>query len=280
MRFYLTLICLCEVLSRYVRINSTMPVLVMNGYADPDWAALDVFGQGYNYRLSGRDWPGICQTGTRQSPINLRTFPDPKFQQVSPENSPFENLVFANSVADLEVQDLGVMNYYWIYSGSMKTTVYGLLTEEVLDSFIMHAPGEHTINGIRYPLSIQLLYADVYLGGFPKSGYLVEIMFREGSRSTFLDRLLSEEPVDLSELFPPTGLLLDYFTYVGSWNFPPVCSEEYVWVIPNYAISAAPDQIQYFTNLYANNLNFTDGNGNARAIQSINDRVITHVVES
>ena len=280
MRFYLTLVFLAKVLALYLRINSTMPVLVMNGYADPDWAALDIFGQGYNYRQAGRDWPGICQTGKGQSPVNLRTFTDPKFQRVSPQNSTFQYLVFANSIADLEVQDLGVMNYYWIYAGSVRTQIQELLTEEVLDSFIMHAPSEHTINGIRYPLSIQLLYADAYLGGFPKSGYLVEIMFREGSRSAFLDQLLNEEPVDLSELFPPAGLVQDYFTYIGSWNFPPVCSEEYVWVVPNYAISAAPDQIQYFVNLYVGNLEFTDGNGNARAIQPIYDRVVTHVVPS
>lgn len=32
-----------------------------------------------------------------------------------------------------------------------------LESEQVIDSLVLHAPSEHTIDGIQYPLSIQLI---------------------------------------------------------------------------------------------------------------------------
>jgi len=167
---------------------------------------------------------------------------------------------------------------YWLYSGTAETDVDDFSTNQIIDSFALHAPSEHTIDGTQYPLSIQLMYTNIATGGIPTGGYQVEVFFKEGSRSTLLDQLINEEPLDMTELFPAGGVLEDYFFYMGSWNYPPGCEEEVTWVIPNYAVDAAPDQIQYFTDLYVNDMNFTDGRGTARAIQPIYDRIITHFV--
>lgn len=262
----------------YVRLDRTQPTLSMNGFVDSTWTAIDVFDQGYNYVNDGRDWPGLCQTGREQSPINLRTFPDPSFSLVSPQNSSFEPLVFTNPVVTPQVMDLTFFNVYWVYSDAVETDVGALESQQVLGSFAMHAPSEHTINGIQYPLSIQLMYKNVAAGGAVTEGYQVEVFFREGGRSALLDQLIGEQPLEMAELFPEGGVLGDYFFYIGSGTFPPGCEEGVTWVIPNYTVDAAIDQVQYFTDLYVNDMNFTDGRGTARATQPLNGRIITHFV--
>lgn len=262
----------------YERLDRSQSTLYMNGFVDSYWGIIDVFDDGYDYRLGGNDWPGLCQTGREQSPINLRTFPDPSFQLVSPQNSSFQPLLFANPLTTPAVMDLGFFNVYWLYSGTVETDVGALESEQIIDSFALHAPSEHSIDGIKYPLSIQLMYTNVAAGGIPTGGYQVEVMYREGRRSALLDQLINEDPLDMTELFPADGLLQDYFFYMGSWNYPPGCAEEVTWVVPNYAVEAAYDQIQYFTDLYVNNLNFTEGRGTARVIQPLYDRIVSHFV--
>ena len=267
-------------LAVYPRLDQSQRVLVMNGFYDPLWEDINVFGTELNYRLGGHDWPGLCQNGTQQSPINLRTIPDPSFQVSSPANSTFQPLIFDNPIIqNPAVDDVEFFNAYYTYVGTVETDVDdSVASQQVLDSFVLHAPSEHTIDGVQYPLSIQLMYTDVVAGGYPTGGYQMEVLFTEGSRSALLDQIINEEPMDLSELFPPGGVLNDYFFYLGSWNFPPTCTEEMPWVIPNYAVPAALDQIDYFTDLYVHNYNFTGGRGNARAVQPLNGRIVTHFV--
>jgi len=270
------------VVAVYPRLDITLPTLELNGFSDGPYDSLNVFlsESGPNYRLSGRDWSGLCQTGREQSPINLRTFSDPSFEVMTETNSSYAPLRLTNVLVNPVVADLNFLNLYWIYDTDMVSTqVLTMDVEQILSSLIMHAPSEHTIDGIQYPLSVQLMYSNVVVGGNAVGGGPnMEIFFREGRRSVFLDQLINEDPIDLTELFPSEGLLDDYFSYMGSWNFPAGCPEDMPWVVPNYAVDAASDQIQYFTDLYVNNFNFTDGRGNARATQPLYDRIVTHFV--
>jgi carbonic anhydrase len=272
------------VLAVYPRLNITGPVLEINGFTDPRADSLNMFliENPPNYSQSGRDWTGLCQTGREQSPIGLRSFPDPSFEVVSERNSSYTPLRFTNAPIVPTVTDLNFFNLYWVYDADyVSTQVVMMDAEQVLASFTLHAPSEHTIDGIRYPLSVELMYSNVAAGGNELGGGPnMEILFIEGNRSTFLDQLVNEDPLDLSGLFPAGGVVLDYFFYMGSWNFPASCAEGISWVVPNYQVEASPDQIQYFTDLYVNNFNFTDGRGNVRGIQPINDRIVTHFVSA
>ena len=276
---------LLVVLAVYPRLDISQPVLELYGFSDPQYDSLSVFltDNPPNYRQSGRDWKmGICQTGREQSPIGLRTFSDPSFEVVTERNSSYAPMRFTSSPFVPAVMDLNFFNIYWAYIADyVSTQVLMTEVEQVLASLSMHAPSEHTIDGIRYPLSVELMYTNAIVGGNEVGGGPnVEILFVEGSRSVFLDQLINEDPLDLTELFPAGGLVQDYFFYMGSWNFPSGCMEGIGWVIPNYQVEASPDQIQYFTDLYVSNFNFTDGRGLARAIQSIYDRIVTHFVSS
>lgn len=66
---------------------------------------------------------------------------------------------------------------------------------------------------------------------------------------------------------------LEYYTYEGSFTTPP-CTEGVKWVVLKDVQPISEAQLSVFTNRWANNQNFANGNGNNREVQPLNDRIL------
>ena len=244
----------------------------MNGFADeqPDF---------FNFTTlhGGRDWTGWCATGHLQSPIDIDEHSsDPaRFQVVTEANSTFGPLRTRTQpipMSQLDAESLPGFNVWLVYNTELEETALGL--SHTLGDIRVLTPSEHTLNGVRYPLSLMLLYVlrQPDTNYFPS--LLLQLLFQEGHSSPLIDALISNEgEIDLSELFPSNGIVDDYFTYTGSSNVPvAMCREPYTWVIPNYILEASTEQISYWRTQYHSDT------GNARDLQPLGNRTIFHFV--
>ena len=267
---FLTLIA--TVAGQYVRFPDDQQIATINGYID---LLLDWSGPGYEQR--GRDWPGICATGRQQSPIDITPFvvSPGRYQEVTADNSTFRPIQFENEPSPVIVQYNGKFETNWLYSGTLTQQINDVSVEQILASVIFEAPAEYTLNGVRFPMGIYLAYAGALPTGAITFGYQVYVWVREGQRNLGLDQYINQQPLDVSYFLPPGGLLTDYYFYTGSFDISP-CPESVPWVVSNYIIEAAPDQIAYFTAQYVTDLSFSGGNGNIRTEQPLYDRTLYH----
>lgn len=255
--------------------------LELNGYIDVqnDWQ--------YDFSQGGNDWPGLCATGHFQSPIDLNEHPSnpAQYQVVTAANSTFRPLRVSTPPV-LRNNTLTIVETKWTSIEIFDTT----LTETVGDQEILHtfsgfrflAPAPHPINGVRYPVAIHFPYVVRQPDGRIYQSLYFNINFREGEFSTFMESFLDyNETLNLSLLFPESGIIDDYFYYVGSTYLAfQECLEPRPWVIPNYILEASPEQIQYWQDLYVNNISYSNGHGNVRDVQPLRRQVVYHYVPS
>lgn len=238
--------------------------------------------QDFNYNVQGQDWTGDCSYGRWQSPINFREVPqEPKnMVYVTASNSSSIPLNFnypdlSNYIAQQTSTAFQVTNV----AGSLQAVRIGdtAPTNFALTRIVFHAPAEHLWNGARYPLEMQLEHAS-------DSGAvaIVGVWFvRSPQRSALLDALINGQPAQLSEELG--GLSQEYYFYMGSLTTPP-CTEGVSWFIPRLgfrnALPASPDQIAFFSSMWADNSDFAGGFGNDRLDQLIYDRYVYHFIPS
>ena len=142
-------------------------------------------------------------------------------------------------------------------------------------------PSEHTYNGLRYPLELHVVYGLTQPDGNVVPGVNFILPFREGRAHPFIEDLLEDDhtTIDLTPLFPSNGVVDDYYYYAGSVDVPwPDCWSPLVWYMPSYILEASPEQIQYFNDLYINDLSFSNGQGTIRALQPLENRPIYHFI--
>lgn len=256
-------------------------VLHLNGYEDEP-----INPPKFDYFQGGRDWPGLCAYGHYQSPIDITPHtPTPEqFQVVSPANSTFRPLaldVYSVPRSEFYIADTGAFVAYMFFETSLTETSpkYDDVRLNLAD-FHLKTPAEHTINGMRYPMSMQVVWVYRQPDRNKYISTYMHLMFQEGRENPLLTQLIQNDTtIDVTSLFPASGVIDDYFYYIGSMSFPwPECLEPEAVVIPNYVLDAAPWQIDYWRDMYINNLTFSGGRGNARDVQPLYDRVIYHVV--
>jgi len=236
--------------------------------------------QDFDYRAQARDWPGECTYGQSQSPINFREVPlEPKnMVYVTPSNSSslplnFDYPDFTNYIAQQTSVTFQVTNV----AGTLQAVRIGdnALTTFSLTRIVFHAPAEHTWNGARYPLEMQLEHIS-------DSGLLANVgvwFVRSPQRSAFLDALINGQPAQLSQELG--RLSQEYYFYMGSITTPP-CTEGVNWFIPRLgyrnALPASSDQIAFFSSMWAGNSDFAGGFGNNRLDRLVNDRYVYHFI--
>ncbi len=131
-----------------------------------------------------------------------------------------------------------------------------------------HAPAEHQIDGIIYPMEMHMVHAD-------DNGKLavVGVLIKEGRENKVLADLWNDLPDQKEEHIHPAQkcdilhLLPDehtVFHYSGSLTTPP-CSEGVEWFVMKTPIEMSKIQISEFKKLY---------HGNNRAIQQLEERSI------
>ncbi|MBI3714310.1 MAG: carbonic anhydrase family protein [Burkholderiales bacterium] len=196
-----------------------------------------------------------CDTGTRQSPIDIR-------DGIRVELDPIQ---FDYKPVSFSVLDNGHTIQVSPSSGNF-LNVSGKLFELV--QFHFHRPSEERINGKLFEMVVHLVHKD-------REGKLavVAILLDFGEAHPVIQQVWNNLPLeknevvkainnlDLMQLIPKRG---DYFTYMGSLTTPP-CSEGVLWMVMKEVVHISPEQSAIFARLYPMN---------ARPIQNSAGRVI------
>ncbi|MFZ1181259.1 MAG: carbonic anhydrase family protein [Herbaspirillum sp.] len=123
-----------------------------------------------------------------------------------------------------------------------------------LQQFHFHAPSEHTLNGVRYPLEAHFVYQ-------AKDGRLavLGVMFREGEANPAFTEIMQRvvphgkaEPIasfDISRLLPSDK---SYYHYLGSLTTPPL-SQNLEWYVLPQPLTLSAMQIADFHRYYMRN---------------------------
>ena len=256
-------------------------VLVPRAHAQPH-RLLESAGA-YNYSLKGADWGGSC-VSSQQSPIDLSA------TQASCSDSMVFDLKLASSMVTTAVVDNG---YTYQLDGEF-SQLYATDTSNVLLGYIgtgmfIHAPSEHTIQGVSYDAELQIVHkiADQFASDSTdaRTVAIVSILFKVDNSSEpnpFFTALAlgnltnetQETNIKLDSLLSPQlASPLVYFTYKGSLTAPP-CTESVNWYVLQQILTIPGDQLAHLTSRWAANETFAKGIGNNRVIQSLNERTI------
>jgi hypothetical protein len=175
----------------------------------------------------------------------------------------------------------------------------------VADEIVFHTPAEHTINGVRYDMEMQIIHRGVTTGDIAKSVILC-LLFKKkaGIFNKFIDKLdvfnlpnPAEPYRDITEsLFIPYAFLessqpdiqlmnpFSFFTYSGSETQPP-CAERTVIYVSSKPINIGSVAIEMFKEAIKTPDVINDAGEsvkamfpayNFRAIQPLHGRAVFH----
>ena len=199
----------------------------------------------------------VCADGTAQSPINI----------VKPVKADLKNLKFSyakseagifNNGHTVEAEPLGEIKS----SVTIDGTVYNFA------QFHFHAPSEHEINGVHYPVEVHFVNKSdsgllAVVGVFIKAGAENEEWktFTDKINSATSDPEATTVELDWSKLLPKTRTTL---RYDGSLTTPG-CTEGVKWNVMTSPITLSQEQINQFLEAFS---------GNNRPVQPLNNRVV------
>jgi carbonic anhydrase len=215
----------------------------------------------YNGATGPQSWGQLkpefqtCNTGTRQSPIDIR---DGIKVQLEPIQFDYRPSAF-------RVIDNGHTVQVNVDAGNF-ITVSGRRYELV--QFHFHRPSEERINGRQYEMVAHLVHKDA-------QGKLavIAVLLDQGKEHPMVQLVWNSLPLekgmeqaspvmlDLNQMLPEQR---QYYTYMGSLTTPP-CTEGVLWLVMKQPATLSPYQASVFSRLYANN---------ARPIQSASGRMI------
>ena len=204
-------------------------------------------------------------TGPRGSVavINLTT------AAAKPQDLP--NLVFGYKPSNLSMTNNGHTVQETYDAGSTLSRT-GSPATWALAQFHFHAPSEHTVDGVSYPMELHLVHVDA--GGKPAA--VVGVFIKAGAEHGGLAAAFKALPARSGDKNAPAGAKIDartllpadktFFTYAGSLTTPP-CTEGITWYVLRTPIEISSAQIHAFTDL--EHLGLTN-----RPLQSLGGRVL------
>jgi carbonic anhydrase len=190
---------------------------------------------------------GLCETGQRQSPINIT--PEAVLAQKLPAMVPDYR------AAPLRLANDGhTVRVRFDHSGQL------LIGKEryTLQQFHFHTPGGDQIKGENFPFAAHILHKS-------GAGQLLSIVvpFRLGAKNPLLDQLLPLIPtrvdgdhkhpdvtVNARQLLP---LQLGYYRYTGSLTTTP-CTEGVVWLVMKQPQELSVEQLASYRKQFADNM--------------------------
>jgi carbonic anhydrase len=220
-------------------------------------------GSGAEWRYGGDERPvqwatldpayATCGTGRSQSPIDLR----------GAQHAPAATLKTAYRAATSTVVDNG----HTIEAEAHRdagSIMLGSTRYELLQ-FHSHAPSEHTLAGVHYPLELHLVHRSAG-GRLAVIGVLVREGAEHGALSGVFSHLPAQDAEEESELNPADLLPADQagYRYSGSLTTPP-CTEGVRWIVLQEPIELSRDQILVFTHRYF---------GTNRPVHPLNGRLL------
>jgi carbonic anhydrase len=197
----------------------------------------------------------VCNTGKRQSPIDIR-----EGIRVN-----LEGIKFDYKATQFRIIDNGHTVEVSVGAG-LGLTIMGKRHE--LLQFHFHRPSEERINGRAYDMAVHLVHKS-------DEGQLavVAVLLEKGSEHPLIQTLWNnlpleqnievapEEAIDLNKLLPENRA---YWTYMGSLTTPP-CTEGVLWMVLKQPVQVAPEQVAIFSRVFRSN---------ARPLQAVNGRLI------
>ena len=196
-----------------------------------------------------------CGSGTRQSPIDIRSGVKVDLEPIQIDYRP----------SGFSVVDNGHTIQVNIEGGNsieVQGRRYDLL------QFHFHRPSEERIDGRQFDMVAHLVHKD------PEGRLaVIAVLLDRGSAHPLVQTVWNNLPLEKgTEMRVRTGLDMNhllpadrrYFTYMGSLTTPP-CSEGVLWLVMQQPVPLATDQINVFSRLYPMN---------ARPIQSASGRLI------
>jgi len=223
-------------------------------------------GAAWDYQKNGADWgkEGQCGAqGIAQSPIDL-----PTAAEVAKESAIY--LKYPRLAETIPLYHNG----YSIAATLPETVKGGFSISDLgpgdwkvpeLEAYRLwqinfHSPSEHTINGERMPLEVQLMHKRVTGGSDQDSELAVIAVLFQGTANEyvpFLDGIISNglpqkawDQVQVNAVTTPLeiGKLVGgspYFTYKGSLTVPP-CESSVKYFVRQEPVAAARSQLKHF----------------------------------
>ncbi|CAN7209997.1 carbonic anhydrase [Massilia sp. LjRoot122] len=196
-----------------------------------------------------------CNTGKRQSPIDLRDGIKVDLEQIAFDYRP-------SSFSEI---DNGHTIQVTVGGGNFLTV--GNMAYE-LQQFHFHRPSEERINGRGTEMVIHFVHRS-----FEGKLLVLAVLLERGQANPMIQTVWNNLPLEKQETVSPSILLdpnealpekRDYFTYMGSLTEPP-CTEDVLWIVMKQTMQASPAQMALFSRLYPLN---------ARPVQQSNGRMI------
>jgi carbonic anhydrase len=196
-----------------------------------------------------------CDTGTRQSPIDLRDGMKVDLEQISFDYKPSGfNVVDNGHTVQVTV---GGGNFITVQNRS-----YELL------QFHFHRPSEERVNGKGFEMVVHMVHKD------PEGKLAVlAVLLERGKGNNLIQTVWNNLPLEKLDVVSPNVVLdvaeilpqrRDYFTFMGSLTTPP-CNEGVLWLVMKQPMQASPAQMALFSRMYPLN---------ARPIQASSGRMI------
>ena len=202
-----------------------------------------------------------CQTGKRQSPIDIETqFAERGGVKAVMFNYAPGSVVLVNGNNTIQVN----------FTNNGSARFDGL--EHKLVQMVFHAPSEEKIDGLATPMGAQLIHR----AGDTRTAILA-IRFKLGKENKALKSIFEKLPTndafnETVDNFNPADILPPnpaYFTYTGSLTTPP-CTEGVSWYVMRQTVDISYKQLAAFKARYK---------ANARPVQPLNDRRVMEYIE-
>jgi carbonic anhydrase len=215
----------------------------------------------YDGEFGPENWSKIntawasCNTGSRQSPINLRDGIKVDLEQISFDYHPSA----FNEIDNGHTIQVNV-------AGGNFLTVGGTTYE--LQQFHFHRPSEERINGKGTEMVVHMVHKS-----YDNKVAVLAVLLERGEANSMIQTVWNNLPLEKMTTVSPSIVLnvneilperRDYFTYMGSLSEPP-CTENVLWLVMKQPMTASPQQMALFSRLYPLN---------ARPVQQSNGRMI------
>lgn len=199
----------------------------------------------------------LCAAGRFQSPINIEGT---------------EPVVMNRLRPDYRVSAINLAHRRTMIAMDYENGSYLRVGRKVmaLNGFLFRTPGEHTINGESFPMSIQFMHR-----ASNGDRAIVVAPVKEGRENRALSELMPHLPIEPDQRNRREDMLVnardlmpdnkDYFRYEGSLTMPP-CAEGISWYIFKEPIEASAEQINLIKGVV--------GGDNARPLQRRGNRLI------
>jgi carbonic anhydrase len=198
---------------------------------------------------------GLCATGRRQSPIDIRDGIRVDLEPIKFDYRPTQFII----------ADTGHTVQVTVGEGS---TISIMGRAYRLTEFHFHRPAEERVNGKAFDMVIHFTHRDDQ-----GRTAMIAVLLEKGPEHPLIQTLWNNMPLEVNQDVAPAEILdlnkllpedRTYYTYMGSLTTPP-CTEDVLWMVFKQPMKVSVDQITIFSRLYRNN---------ARPIQPSNNRLV------